>query len=720
MQRTKQTPRIFLMYVLGYLLLMEWLIPLPDVTNTGYVPVFMAAAAFFFLVMFLQFPWWAGILLMTAGMLFSIHMIFLDYTLFAAHWWEALFHEVSTNVGYMLDGQWYGLSDMFRSLLFLLLLAIMSYLLYFWIVHARRVLFFFLFTVIYIGVMDTFFIYDGNMAAVRVFILGFVLLALLQWDRLVYYFPGAVQRRQVWFRWTMLALFFLAVSSAVGIAAPKAQPQWPDPVPFMEQAAGIEAPAGNGGNTVQKIGYGENDERLGGGFEMDETPVFTASGGEVGYWRGESKNVYTGLGWESDTPHETEADSNFYEESVPVEEQQVTVQVAEEHAGSFDFAFYPGSLREIEVPDENVSLQVDRYSGRASTFSGGEPHTADRYTLTYGYPEFPIEQMQQTPMEDPEHIREHFLGLPDDLPSSIAELTEEITAEEDNRYDKVRAVERYLNSPEFTYDTSNIAVPEEGGDYVEQFLFDTKRGYCDNFSTSMAVMLRTLDIPTRWVKGFTKGSESNVGGENTVYEVTSANAHSWVEVYFPGTGWVPFEPTRGFASEFDYTYEEPESGENSETSEGEEEQQQDEEESTDEEEEQENEEDNEASASASGFPLWPFAAGGVVVLAGLLYAYRFTVIKKGMLLRFRHAGDAAAFTRAFHSLLRLLRHAGWERNTGETLREYGRRMDGLFGTYDMSRLVQEYEQIHYGGRTEKESWNEVVSVWADMVQRIKA
>ncbi|MFD2706902.1 transglutaminase TgpA family protein [Salibacterium lacus] len=717
MQRTKQTPKIFLMYMIGYLLLMEWLIPLPEVTNTGYVPVFMASAGFFFLVMFLQFPWWAALLLMAGGMLFSIHSIFLDETLFSTQWWKALYIEGTTNISYMLEGRWYGLSDMFRSFLFMLLLSIMSYLLYFWIVQARRILFFFLFTVIYIGVMDTFFVYDGTTAVIRVFVLGFILMALLQWDRLVYYYPGAVQSRLVWFRWTMLALFLLACSTAVGLVLPKAEPQWPDPVPFMERTAGIETPAGSGGETVQKIGYGENDEQLGGGFEMDETPVFTASGGEVGYWRGESKNVYTGSGWVSDTPERPSSTSGFYDDSVETAQQNVTVQIAQEHAGSFDFAFYPGSLQNIDVPNGDVSLEVDRHTGRASTMSGGEPVTPRRYELTYGYPEFSVEQMQSASTNDPQYIEDYYLGLPDDLPSSIQEQTEEMTSGENNRYDKVRAVERYLNSPEFTYDTSNIAVPEQGQDYVEQFLFDTQRGYCDNFSTSMAVMLRTVGIPTRWVKGFTKGSESQAGENSTVYEVTSANAHSWVEVYFPGTGWVPFEPTRGFASEFDYSRQQN-TEENNETPESEEQQEQ--QQDTEEEEQQQNQEENDtqAAASSSVLPLWPFIAGGAFVFAALLYIFRFTLVKKGMLLRFRHTKDAASFTKAFHSLLRLLRHAGFGRRDGETLREYGKRMDEWFTVNDMSTLVHEYEKIHYGGKPQKENWDHITAVWAKMVHRI--
>ena len=75
---------------------------------------------------------------------------------------------------------------------------------------------------------------------------------------------------------------------------------------------------------------------------------------------------------------------------------------------------------------------------------------------------------------------------------------------------------------------------------MDQFLFETKIGYCDNFSTSMVVMLRSLGIPARWVKGFAPGEIVQREDSIPVYEVTNNNAHSWVEAYFPNVGWMHF------------------------------------------------------------------------------------------------------------------------------------------------------------------------------------
>jgi hypothetical protein len=91
---------------------------------------------------------------------------------------------------------------------------------------------------------------------------------------------------------------------------------------------------------------------------------------------------------------------------------------------------------------------------------------------------------------------------------------------------------------------------------VDHFLFESYRGYCDHFSTSMTVMLRTLDIPARWVKGFAPGQQVGTDDQgNQIIEVRNNDAHSWVEVYFPNIGWVPFEATSSFSSPLRMNYD---------------------------------------------------------------------------------------------------------------------------------------------------------------------
>ena len=86
--------------------------------------------------------------------------------------------------------------------------------------------------------------------------------------------------------------------------------------------------------------------------------------------------------------------------------------------------------------------------------------------------------------------------------------------------------------------------PPYGSDGVDHFLFGLQEGYSEYFGSTMAVMLRTVGVPARLAVGYTTGDK--VEGKE-VYAVTDSHNHAWVEVYFPGFGWIPFEPTPGKA-----------------------------------------------------------------------------------------------------------------------------------------------------------------------------
>jgi transglutaminase-like putative cysteine protease len=108
-----------------------------------------------------------------------------------------------------------------------------------------------------------------------------------------------------------------------------------------------------------------------------------------------------------------------------------------------------------------------------------------------------------------------------------------------NPYDQAKAIEAYFRGGQFAYTLTPPAAPA-GVRPLDYFLFDSRRGYCEDFSTAMAVMLRTLHIPVRQVSGFGTG---NYDERTHRYLVGATDAHTWVEVYFNGFGWIPFEPT---------------------------------------------------------------------------------------------------------------------------------------------------------------------------------
>jgi len=136
-----------------------------------------------------------------------------------------------------------------------------------------------------------------------------------------------------------------------------------------------------------------------------------------------------------------------------------------------------------------------------------------------------------------ESIQRLYLQLPENLDPRIPQLARKITATADNSYDKSIVLESYLRR-NFGY-TLNLS-GKPGADPLAQFLFVTKAGHCEYFASAMAVMLRTLGIPSREVNGFLPGQFNDLAGD---YIVRGSDAHSWVEAYFPGSGWITFDPT---------------------------------------------------------------------------------------------------------------------------------------------------------------------------------
>jgi transglutaminase-like putative cysteine protease len=129
--------------------------------------------------------------------------------------------------------------------------------------------------------------------------------------------------------------------------------------------------------------------------------------------------------------------------------------------------------------------------------------------------------------------------LPADLDPRIEEIANDWTQGEDSVYDKVLAIQRHFHSNGFTYST-DVDVADDA-DALLTFLAQTKTGFCQHYATAMAVLVRELGIPARVAVGYRAGTLQDDG----TYLVQSSDAHAWVEVYFEGYGWLPFEPTPG-------------------------------------------------------------------------------------------------------------------------------------------------------------------------------
>lgn len=146
------------------------------------------------------------------------------------------------------------------------------------------------------------------------------------------------------------------------------------------------------------------------------------------------------------------------------------------------------------------------------------------------------QELRRAPTDYPPDVRLLYLRLPA-LDPAVTTLARAVTASNTNNYDRALSLQNYLRQ-HFGYTLDPVGI--EPQDPVGSFLLRSKQGYCEYFAAAMALMLRTVDVPSRVVNGFQTGSYNRVGKD---FVVRARDAHTWVEVYFPGHGWIPFDPT---------------------------------------------------------------------------------------------------------------------------------------------------------------------------------
>lgn len=130
-----------------------------------------------------------------------------------------------------------------------------------------------------------------------------------------------------------------------------------------------------------------------------------------------------------------------------------------------------------------------------------------------------------------------YLQLPEELPKRVANLAEDITSNCTSDYEKAEYIRQYVQ--QYTY-SINVADLPKGSDAVDYFLFGQKEGYCIHFASALAVLCRSVGIPSRYIQGIALGEGNRV---YKWFDVPSSDSHAWCEVYINGFGWMRMDAT---------------------------------------------------------------------------------------------------------------------------------------------------------------------------------
>lgn len=725
------------LYIMGYLLLLEWLYPLKTIADIDNMYIFYIFLILPFILSFLMVKTALKILVLVLYVFWANYFLYYydAFSFFNIQWIFAFAADFMQSVVSLLQFNLNSMSFSFQTLLLFLLLWVMTYLIRYWVMVQRSIFLFFFLSVLYVTILDTFTPYDGDLAIVRLFIIGILLVGNLTFFRLIQRENLFIRQKQYGI-WLLPLIIMIAISSILGFASPKLPAQWPDPVPFFVSYS--EKYKSKDTSSVNKVGYGFDDSTLGGDFIGDNTIVFTAKVSEKHYWKIESKVIYTGKGWVSAGGSRIEPFNNG--EEVPdnccygnVEKSDLLI---DEVDVKLPYVHIP--YAEPMIESSIVSLDSDRGADVSFLYTPmnnqivsvdkeGQRIKIDGYKSVYRMPVFDLATLREVNGMPKSELFYTYTDFPDVTPpevlSRLQQLAESITKDKTNWYDKAKAIEDYFDKPEFVYDHENIPYPQAHQDFVEQFLFETKRGYCDHFSTSMAVLLRTIGIPTRWVKGYTEGEYNKYEDEKVVYEITNNNAHSWVEVYFPNTGWVPFEPTKGYSNPIRF---EDSQNVSAETNTPEQEKVETKKPEPKEQEQvtakQETSFNDKVKAIVDRWSdNWPtiMASIGVVVLFVItLIVSRRKWLPYLWFWYFRRKDtEEETFVKAYAVLLKQLQRSGLKRMQDQTLREYAIYVDEMYEIKEMSELTFYYERIVYRGEKPVENWKKAKILWKKVMKK---
>lgn len=282
---------------------------------------------------------------------------------------------------------------------------------------------------------------------------------------------------------------------------------------------------------------------LGGAVNLSNVPVLEVQTSTPRYLRAVVYDRYTGSGWVNTDELEVTLQPND-PRLVPSpwaaqRELNYTVRMLEQGEDTVLIVgqmvstslFTRVRLATIPLPEGRQATEVSMVQSLRTL------RRNESYNVTALISTATANQLRNAGTDYPEWVRIRYLEIPRRVPARVRDLARDIAREASTPYDQAIALQSYLRR--ITYD-QYISPPPAGRDVVDWFLFENRRGYCDYYATAMAVMCRALGIPARVSQGYASGEYVPASRS---YLVRQSDAHAWPEVYFPGYGWIEFEPT---------------------------------------------------------------------------------------------------------------------------------------------------------------------------------
>ena len=326
-------------------------------------------------------------------------------------------------------------------------------------------------------------------------------------------------------------------------------------------------------------GFGDRNNLLGGRVRLDRTNVLSVTTSKRVYLKGATKDIYTGTTWTNKYPEKNlkDADYNAVYSDAAEMRQGIKILTGKDELPEDFFVnnkvnvtfrnlktkslFIPSKTTLFTPPKNDFAGFINNTGDLSSEqrLSKGFSYDIDMYSPKIGTEEFAnvLRESKKGLYDDylnalhlkanSLQIYESYLQLPQGLPQRVKDLATSLVASGQNNYDKAKAIEQYLSS-NYPYNLDVRSTPRNR-DFVDYFLFDLKQGYCSYYATAMTVLARCADLPARYAEGYVLPPEP-MKDSTATYLVTNMQAHAWVEIYFEGYGWLAFEPTSPFRSDF--------------------------------------------------------------------------------------------------------------------------------------------------------------------------